>query len=296
MSSIDEIILRQVELVLMEDIGPGDITTLACVKPTSAGAEIIAKSDGVLAGLPIVEAAFRKLDDKAAIKAVKKDGDSFKKGDRVVEIRADSRAILTAERSALNFLGHLSGIATLTSRFVKAVKGTGTKILDTRKTTPGLRYLEKYAVTCGGGVNHRFGLFDMALIKDNHITACGSVSRAVEKMRIYLDSEEFKQQFVSKPEDVIIEVEVVNEEQLAEAIEAGVKRLLLDNRSIEQLARLVQTARGLAKDVLLEASGNVNLENVRPIAETGVDFISIGALTHSAPSADFSLKFISRNG
>lgn len=293
MSSIDEIILRQVELVLMEDTGPGDMTTLACVESAPMQAEIIAKSDGTIAGLPVVEATFRKLDEKVELNAIKQDGDRFKTGDRIVEIKGDSQAILTAERTALNFLGHLSGIATLTSRFLEKVKGTRAKIFDTRKTIPGLRYLEKYAVTCGGGINHRFGLYDMALIKDNHIAACGSVSKAVEKVIAFVASENFKRRFVINPNDVVIEVEVTGEEQLTEAIKCGVKRLLLDNQSIDQLVGLVETARELAGDVQLEASGNINLENVRHVAETGVDFISIGALTHSAPAADFSLKVIS---
>jgi nicotinate-nucleotide pyrophosphorylase (carboxylating) len=292
MGTLDEIIGQQIDLALIEDIGPGDLTTLAGIESKKIRAEIVAKSDGVMAGVPLIEAVIKKLDSDAIVKALKRDRDSFKKGDLIAEIKGDSRAILTAERTALNFLGHLSGIATLTSDFVNKVAGTNTEILDTRKTTPGLRYLEKYAVTCGGGKNHRFGLYDMALIKDNHITAAGSVTNAITKIKDYLAAEDFKNRFSVGPDKIEIEVEVTDEKQMTEAIENGIKRLLLDNRSIEQLSAMVKTARSLSDDVVLEASGNVNRDNVRQIAETGVDFISIGALTHSAPVSDFSLKVI----
>lgn len=296
MSSIDEIIVQQVELVLTEDVGPGDVTTLACIESAPIRAEIIAKSEGVLAGLAVAEVAFQKFDKNAKFDTPKKDGEKFSNREKITTIQGDSRAILTAERTALNFLGHLSGIATLTSKYVEKIKGTGARILDTRKTTPGLRYLEKYAVSCGGGRNHRFGLYDMALIKDNHIAASGSITGAVERMRAYLSSEEFKAQFAISADKMNIEVEVVDEKQLREAIDCGVKRLLLDNQSIGQLAGMVRLARSLADNLLLEASGNVNLENVRQIAEAGVDFISIGMLTHSAPASDFSLKITQKDG
>jgi nicotinate-nucleotide pyrophosphorylase (carboxylating) len=190
----------------------------------------------------------------------------------------------------LNFLAHLSGIATYTAQFVEKVRGTNCRILDTRKTTPGWRLLEKMAVLHGGGHNHRFGLYDLILIKDNHIASAGSVKEAVRRTREYLNTPDFRLQFEMKAEDVEMEVEVTNELQVREAIEAGVKRLLLDNQSIESLQRLVTLARKLNPDVRLEASGNVTLENVAKIAATGVDYISIGALTHSAPACDFSLR------
>jgi nicotinate-nucleotide pyrophosphorylase (carboxylating) len=290
MGLIDDIIYQQVELALLEDVGPGDITTLACIDSKTVRAEITAKSGGVLAGLTVAGAVFDKSDKNIKFSAARDDGDKFQKGDRVATITGDSRAILTAERTALNFLGHLSGIATLTSKFVEEVRGTKAKILDTRKTIPGMRYLEKYAVTCGGGVNHRFGLYDMALIKDNHITAAGSITEAVNRMKVFLTSKDFGKRFLANPMEIEIEVEVENEDQLKEAIACGVKRLLLDNQSPEMLTRLVKTARDFPEEVLLEASGNVSLENVALIARTGVDYISIGALTHSAPSADFSLN------
>ncbi len=293
MNALDEMLLVQAELALMEDVGQGDITTLGCIDDNVASAEIIAKSDGILAGLPIVEAVFMKLDEKVEINALKQDSDQFSKGDRVITIKANRRAIMTGERTALNFLGRLSGIASLTAKYVEKVSGTGASIFDTRKTTPGLRYLEKYAVICGGGQNHRYGLYDMVLIKDNHIASCGSVTKAVESIKAFIKSPGFGKQFVNVAADVVIEVEVVNEGQLREAIGLGVKRILLDNQSVDQLTSLVKLARTLADDLKLEASGNVNLDNVANIARTGVDYISIGALTHSAPSSDFSLEIIS---
>jgi nicotinate-nucleotide pyrophosphorylase (carboxylating) len=293
MIAFDEIIMRHIETALSEDIGAGDITTLATIGTEPIRFAIIAKSDGVLSGLPVADAVFHTLDE--TIEAVHKieDGQDFNKGDCIVEYFGNGAAILTGERTALNYLGHLSGIASLTARFVEKVKGTGVKILDTRKTTPGLRYLEKYAVTCGGGVNHRFGLYDMVLIKDNHISASGSVSGAIDKVLDLAASGDFENSFGFPPDELIIEVEIENENQLREAIGRGISRLLLDNRSVEQLQSMVKTARSLADDIELEASGNVTIETVRQIAECGVDYISIGALTHSAPSSDFSLKVIS---
>lgn len=290
MGLIDEIIYQQVELALLEDIGPGDITTLACIDSRTVRAEITAKSAGVLAGLTVAGAVFSKSDKSIRFTAARNDGDKFQKGDTVATLTGDSRAILTAERTALNFLGHLSGVATLTSKFVGHTSGTKAKILDTRKTIPGMRYLEKYAVTCGGGANHRFGLHDMALIKDNHIAAAGSITEAVNRMKVFLTSKEYSKRFSANPMEIDIEVEVENEDQLKEAIACGVKRLLLDNQSVEMLALMVKAARALSGEILLEASGNVTLDNVGQIARTGVNYISIGALTHSAPSADFSLR------
>ncbi|SYZ72045.1 Nicotinate-nucleotide pyrophosphorylase (carboxylating) [Candidatus Zixiibacteriota bacterium] len=293
MSEIDDILIRQVELALMEDVGPGDITTLGCIPGEPAEAEIVAKSEGVVAGLPLVELVFHQLDQKIIVESPLHDGGHFSRGDKVISIKGSRRAIMTGERSALNFLGHLSGVATLTARFVEKAKGSGAKILDTRKTIPGMRYLEKYAVTCGGGENHRFGLYDMVLIKDNHIASCGSIIKAVEQVRAFLKSEEFKKRFVIDPAEVEIEVEVENEAQLKEAVKCGVRRLLLDNQSIDGLSRLVKTARALDSEIKLEASGNMTLDRVAGVAATGVDYISIGALTHSAAASDFSLRIVS---
>lgn len=292
MNEIDDILIKQIEVALIEDVGPGDLTTLATIGTGKSKAAIVAKSEGVLAGLPIVEAIFSKLDSEIEIYNIKKDGQSFDSGETIAEYKGQTAAILTGERTALNYMGHLSGIATLVSKFVKKIKGTKAIILDTRKTTPGLRYLEKYAVTCGGGQNHRYGLYDMVLIKDNHIAACGTIKKAVEKTRQFLDGEIFAKRFGKDWSHIIIEVEVESESQLREAIACNIKRLLLDNRSPEQLAAMVKLARSLADDLKLEASGNVRLENVRQIAETGVDYISVGAITHSAPSSDFSLNIV----
>lgn len=291
MTVIDEIIEHQVELALMEDIGPGDITTLGCLPDGVGKGEIVAKSDGFLAGLPLVETVFTKLDPKMRIDCLIYDSQPFRRGDKIAIIEGNRRALLTGERTALNFLGHLSGIATLTSRFVDKTRESGAKILDTRKTTPGLRHLEKYAVTCGGGENHRYGLYDMALVKDNHIAAAGTITAAVENLRNFLKSKEFQEQFVTERDDIEIEVEVTSEAELKEALDCGVNRLLLDNQTPDELKRLVDIARALRSSVLLEASGNVTLDNVAALAASGVDFISIGTLTHSAPSSDFSMEF-----
>jgi nicotinate-nucleotide pyrophosphorylase (carboxylating) len=223
---------------------------------------------------------------------LKNDGDKFEPGDIILDIEGFNQTVLTSERIALNFLGRLSGIATFTSKFVEQIKGTECQILDTRKTTPGWRLLEKEAVVYGGGKNHRYGLYDMILIKDNHIASTGSIKNAVEFTREYLTTPDFRLQFDCKAEDIEIEVEVSTKKQMKEAIEVGIKRLLLDNQSTEQLKRLVEIARGLNPELVLEASGNVTLENVAEVASTGVDYISIGAITHSAISSDFSLNLI----
>ncbi len=292
MDITDQMVQGQIELALMEDIGRGDITTLACISNKTISAEIVAKSSGVLAGIPVAAAVFHKLDKKITIVTDKSDADLFSPGDRILSITGDSHAILTGERTALNFLGHLSGVASLTSKFVKKVAATGAKILDTRKTVPGMRFLDKYAVTCGGGVNHRFGLYDMVLIKDNHIAAAGTIKDAVSRIDKFTRREDFQERFYIAPDELEIEVEIETPEQLREAVGSGVKRLLLDNQSIDRLAELVATARKIADGLILEASGNVNLDTVADIARTGVDYISIGALTHSAPSSDFSLNIL----
>lgn len=278
-----------VETALKEDVGKGDLTSLACLEPAPLDAQIKAKSDGYLSGVKPVLLAFDIVDSANTIRPLKNDGDSFTKGDIIFEIEGFNQTVLTVERTALNFLGHLSGIASLTAQFVEKTKGTNCKILDTRKTTPGLRLLEKQAVLHGGGVNHRIGLFDMILIKDNHIASTGSITKALKLTDEYLDTSDFRLQFDAKKEDIEIEVEVATEAQLIEAIECGCKRLLLDNQSLDSLEALVKKAKELNPDVKLEASGNVNLDTIASIAQTGVDFVSIGAVTHSAKSSDFTL-------
>ncbi|MCK4607153.1 MAG: carboxylating nicotinate-nucleotide diphosphorylase [candidate division Zixibacteria bacterium] len=291
---MEQAVIKLVRQALEEDVGCGDLTSLACFQPDTIKAGIVAKSDGVLSGLTPAQLVFGIVDSANQIRVLSGDGDPFRAGDRIVEIEGLNQTILTAERTALNFMAHLSGVATLTSRFVRAVTDVEgrCRILDTRKTTPGWRYLEKQAVIHGGGMNHRLGLYDMMLIKDNHIASAGSIAAAVKQAREYLATRDFRLQFGNTGESIEIEVEVTTEAEITEAIEAGITRLLVDNQSPESLRHLVRLARELNPRVRLEASGNVTLDNVAEIAACGVDFISAGALTHSAPACDFSLKVL----
>lgn len=295
MPSREKILRQQVVGALQEDVGVGDITSLAIISSDERGVgEIVAKSKGILCGLPLCEYTFLQVDPMLEFKILIEEGRPFEPGDRIGLIMGSLRSLLIGERTALNFLMHLSGIATLTRKFVDAAGNDKVQILDTRKTTPGLRFIEKYAVATGGGENHRFGLYDMVLIKDNHIAGAGSVKSAIEKTRSFLNSEKFLKIFHADPATIDIEVEVENEDQLRQALEAGTKRILLDNCSAEHLKKMVDITRNFegGEAVLLEASGNVNLENIAAVAATGVDLISIGALTHSAPAADFSMKLL----
>jgi nicotinate-nucleotide pyrophosphorylase (carboxylating) len=259
---------------LAEDVGEGDVTTEAVVDADASGSAVIfLKEPGVVCGLGIVETVFRALDEEVEVEALVEEGSLVESRTAVVRLSGPLRAILTGERTALNFLGRLCGIATLTRRYVDAVEGTGVAILDTRKTTPGLRVLEKHAVAVGGGRNHRLGLDDGVLIKDNHLRAGGSIREAVESARAATQ--------------LPIEVECDTIEQVSEALEAGADAILLDNMTPDGLVAAAVLVRGRAR---LAASGGVSLENVRAIAETGVDEISIGALTHSARSLDVSLE------
>ncbi len=265
---------RIVYAALAEDVGAGDVTTEATVDADAVGtAELVTRGAGVVSGLEAAEAVFRALDPEIEFERLVEEGAILEGPAVVAVVRGSLRAILTGERTALNLLGRLSGIATLTRRYVDAVAGTGVAILDTRKTTPGLRVLEKHAVACGGGRNHRFGLDDGVLVKDNHLRAAGSVREAVEDLR--------------RATTLPIEVECDTLEQVEEALAAGVEAILLDNMSLAELTAAVALARGRAR---LEASGGVTLDTVRAVAETGVDEISIGALTHSAPALDVSLE------
>ena len=267
-----------VRAALLEDLGhAGDITTEAVVPASArAKARIAAREAGVLAGLPCAETAFRLVDPAITVTAGAADGDALTAGQSVLTLDGPARGVLTAERVALNFLGHLSGIATQTRALVDAVAGTDARITCTRKTTPGLRALEKYAVRAGGGINHRFGLDDAVLIKDNHIAAVGGVGPALEAARRAVGHM------------VRIEIEVDRLDQLDEALAAGAEVVLLDNMSPETLREAVTRAKGRA---VTEASGRVGLATVRAIAEAGVDYISSGALTHSAPTLDLGLDF-----
>jgi len=265
---------------LGEDRGPADITSLACVPfDAVASARIFAKEACVLAGMPVAGQVFREQDAGLVLTERAADGDSLKPGATVLEIHGLASSILTAERCALNFLQQLSGVATETKRFVDAVAGTKTKILDTRKTQPGLRAMQKYAVRCGGGVNHRFGLYDRFLIKDNHLALMGkgkTLAQAIRAARA-LDHE------------AELEVEVDHIEQIPEILALGVDVLLLDNMSLEEMRACVELIAGRVKT---EASGNMTLDRVAAVAGTGVDFISVGALTHSVRAIDFSLEMV----
>ncbi|HKR11971.1 MAG TPA: carboxylating nicotinate-nucleotide diphosphorylase [Pyrinomonadaceae bacterium] len=262
---------------LEEDIGSGDVTTNSIVPAGAAlRGRIVAKQDGVVAGLDVASEVFRALSGEIMFDAKVKDGSRVNKGDVLAELTGDARALLTGERTALNFLGRMSGIATLTRQFVDAVAGTNAVILDTRKTAPGLRTLDKLAVRLGGGQNHRTGLFDMVLIKDNHIDFAGSITAAVERVR-------------ATGTTLAIEVETRTLDNVREALQLGVERILLDNMQPETMREAVEMTKGQAK---LEASGNVTLENVLEVARTGVDFISVGALTHSPRVFDVSLEWV----
>ncbi len=263
------------ERALAEDIASGDVTTNSIVSLESqVESQLVAKQAGIVAGLEVAATVFSLLDKNIQFTALVSEGSRVEAGTVIAEITGSARAIFTAERTALNFLGRMSGIATLTWRFVEAITGTRARILDTRKTAPGLRAIDKLAVKYGGGYNHRHGLYDMVLIKDNHIDYAGGIAQAFSRVR-------------ASATPLEIEVEVRNLRELELAIELGVKRILLDNMSAEVMKEAVRINAGRAK---LEASGNVTLETVRHIAETGVDYISIGELTHSAKVFDVSLK------
>ncbi len=265
-----------IQRALVEDIGDGDVTT-ECTIPADEISEgyFTAKADGTIAGLEVARLTFGLIDDRVDLNAVIQDGSAVKQGDIFATLRGPARSLLTGERTALNFMQRMSGIATLTHRFVEAVKFSHAIILDTRKTAPGLRPLDKWAVRLGGGQNHRIGLYDMALIKDNHIAAVGSITETIKRVRS-LDQRH-------RP----IEVEVKNLAELREALALQPDRILLDNMSPDKMREAVKITSGR---VPLEASGNVSLESVADIAATGVDFISIGALTHSVRALDISLE------
>jgi len=270
-------VLSVLKFALAEDVGSGDVTTDGIV-PLDAKlrGQIVAKQAGVVAGLDIAQQVFQLLDTDVEFISRAEEGTAVKAGDGLADLFGSARALLTGERTALNFLNRMSGIATLTREFVARVSHTRVVILDTRKTAPGLRVLDKLAVARGGGQNHRFGLFDLILIKDNHIDFAGSIEAAVERAR-------------KSPNRLEIEVEARTLRDVQTALGLGIKRILLDNMTLDMLRAAVELNSGRAR---LEASGNVTLENVRAIAETGVDCISIGALTHSAKSFDASLEWI----
>lgn len=264
-----------VRKALEEDVGRGDLTAQLLPENSSRNAHVICREAAVLCGAKWFEEVFRQIDNEVVIRWHFQDGDLLSIGDMVCELVGNVRAILTGERTALNFLQTLSGTATLAKQYADEVQGKLTKILDTRKTIPGLRLAQKYAVKCGGCDNHRLGLFDAILIKENHITAAGSIQQAL------------KQAFAIAGPDILVEIEIESPEQLKEALENGARRILLDNFKIEDLVTTVQMNRRRA---LLEASGGITLDNVRAVANTGVDFISIGELTKHIQAIDFSMQ------
>ncbi len=270
--NLDEII----RLALEEDLGSGDISTRFLeLEPVSTHAFMIAKAEGVLAGVEVAKAVFLAVDRSLKITLYRKDGDRVAPRDEILRVEGRAASILQAERTALNFLQRMSGIATLTDSLVEKLKGSKARLLDTRKTTPLLRALEKYAVRVGGGFNHRFGLFDMVMLKENHIRSCGGIKEAVKRVKRHNTT--YK-----------VEVEVTNILELEEAVNAGVDRVMLDNMSLEEIKACVKK---YGKAVELEVSGGVTAANIRGIAKTGVHFISSGALTHSYKSLDISLLF-----
>src|SRR5262245_35156456 len=291
---LEAVALPLVKYALSEDVGTGDITSLNCLRPgVQARAALVAKQGGVVAGVDVARLVFREVDPQLKVRVIAADGASVKPGQALAQITGDAGSILKAERTALNFLQHLSGIATLTRQFVDAVAGTHATILDTRKTTPGLRFLEKFAVKCGGGENHRLALWDMYLVKDNHIRAAGGVGAAIDRIAR------------TRQGDLLLEVEVDSLDQLREALRPEVDRVLLDNRSVDEVRRAVEEVDRWSKQhptdsprahanarrwPEIEVSGGMRLDRVRAYAETGVDYVSVGALTHSAPALDISLE------
>lgn len=267
-----------VELALAEDVGTGDLATSALIGQTTQGkATLVAKADGILSGLWVAERVFRHLDPRANMHCERLDGESVCKGETFATIHARYDALLTGERVALNFLQRMSGIATLTHRYVEQLAGLPTRLLDTRKTVPGLRALDKRAVLDGGGSNHRMGLFDLAMIKDNHIAMAGGITQAVQAVRAAI------------PAYTRIEVETTTLAEVEEALNAQVEIIMLDNMPLDMMREAVQRISGRA---MTEASGNVTVESIRSIAETGVDFVSVGALTHSVRALDISMRII----
>ena len=268
-----------VAAALAEDIGGGDLTAALIDADAVSGASIVAREAMIVCGAPWVDAVFAALDSSVVIDWYLGDGQTAESDDIVCKLVGPARALLTGERTALNFLQTLSGTATLTARYVAAVSGTRARILDTRKTLPGLRHAQKYAVTCGGGVNHRIGLFDAILIKENHIKSAGGIAAAMAAAQAAND-------------DVLIEIEVESHDELLQALDAGATRILLDNFSLDELRRAVETNSGYGLVAAeLEASGNVTLETVGAIAATGVDYISTGAITKNVQAADLSMLF-----
>ena len=280
MLSVNELEDRLIDLAFAEDIGDGDHTTLCCIPEDAMGkSHLLIKEDGILAGVEVAKRVFAKFDPTMQVEVLINDGTPVKKGDIAMVVTAKVRSLLQTERLMLNIMQRMSGIATMTNKYVERLKGTKTHVLDTRKTTPGLRMLEKQAVKIGGGMNHRIGLFDMILLKDNHIDFCGGITNAITRCHEYLKE---------KGLDLNIEIEVRNFDELAEALECGgVNRIMLDNFSVADTKKAVDIVGGKFET---ESSGGITFDTIRDYAECGVDFISVGALTHSVKGLDMSFK------
>ena len=280
MLSVNELEDRLIDLAFAEDIGDGDHTTLCCIPEDAMGkSHLLIKEDGILAGVEVAKRVFAKFDPTMQVEVLINDGTPVKKGDIAMVVTAKVRSLLQTERLMLNIMQRMSGIATMTNKYVERLKGTKTHVLDTRKTTPGLRMLEKQAVKIGGGMNHRIGLFDMILLKDNHIDFCGGITNAITRCHEYLKE---------KGLDLKIEIEVRNFDELAEAMNCGgIKRIMLDNFSVADTKKAVDIVGGKFET---ESSGGITFDTIRDYAECGVDFISVGALTHSVKGLDMSFK------
>lgn len=279
MLSIDpDYVSRTVRAALDEDVGSGDLTAQLIPADRVSKAHVVTREDAILCGTRWFDEVFRQLDSRVRVTWAARDGDRINASQTICELEGPSRALLTGERTALNFLQALSGTATITREYADAVKHTCCRILDTRKTIPGLRLAQKYAVACGGGTNHRIGLFDAILIKENHIAAAGSIGAAVAQAR-------------ALGAKVMIEVEVENLDELREALDAGVDRIMLDDFTLEDMRRAVEITRAHTPRVELEASGSMSLSALKAVAETGVDFISVGALTKNVRAIDLSMRF-----
>lgn len=280
MLSVNELEDRLIDLAFAEDIGDGDHTTLCCIPEDAMGkSHLLIKEDGILAGVEVAKRVFAKFDPTMQVEVLINDGTPVKKGDIAMVVTAKVRSLLQTERLMLNIMQRMSGIATMTNKYVERLKGTKTHVLDTRKTTPGLRMLEKQAVKIGGGMNHRIGLFDMILLKDNHIDFCGGITNAITRCHEYLKE---------KGLDLKIEIEVRNFDELAEAMNCGgINRIMLDNFSVADTMKAVDIVGGKFET---ESSGGITFDTIRDYAECGVDFISVGALTHSVKGLDMSFK------
>lgn len=280
MLSVNELEDRLIDLAFAEDIGDGDHTTLCCIPEDAMGkSHLLIKEDGILAGVEVAKRVFAKFDPTMQVEVLINDGTPVKKGDIAMVVTAKVRSLLQTERLMLNIMQRMSGIATMTNKYVECLKGTKTHVLDTRKTTPGLRMLEKQAVKIGGGMNHRIGLFDMILLKDNHIDFCGGITNAITRCHEYLKE---------KGLDLKIEIEVRNFDELAEAMNCGgINRIMLDNFSVADTKKAVDIVGGKFET---ESSGGITFDTIRDYAECGVDFISVGALTHSVKGLDMSFK------